>query len=342
MDYFESGVFGKNTAAWHQKGLVVPGTFDFAEVFPEDGSLGLGGINWEVEKRGIFYRNNEGILVPFEGRFAVCRKTDGSPLGDVGDQYAPIQNREAFAFLRDSMSDHNLRWDTAISVKGGSTIAGIVSLPDSGIELVKGDKHFLYLTVINTHDGSGAMKVFPTDVRVVCANTVAAALNSRDRSLTVNVRHSGSTSTKLSESKRILQSATAEYQRFLEWQGKLTEVHASAKQVEEVALQLFGTPAKDATNRGKTIHENKVLALKAAVRDEIRLLPQFTASGGGASAYNVFNGITRVVDHTFAEAGGASRDRFAYAMLPEGSGSKLKNSGIEVVASVFGVPLKVA
>jgi hypothetical protein len=232
------------------------------------------------------------------------------------------------------MNDHTIDWDTAISVDGGSTVAGVVYLPDSGIDLVKGDKHFLYLTVINTHDGSGAMKVFPTDVRVVCANTVAAALNSRDRSLTVNVRHSGSTANKLNEAQRILKQATAEYQRFLEWQGRLTEVHATDAQVVEVATQLFGVAAADASSRSKTIIENKVLALKAAVTEERLLL-----ASPDMSAYTVFNGITRVVDHTFGNEGGESRDRFVYAMLPQGTGTKLKTAGIDIVANVFDVPL---
>ena len=59
------------------------------------------------------------------------------------------------------------------------------------------------------------------------------------------------------------------------------------------------------------------------------------------SAYTVFNGITRVVDHTFGNEGGESRNRFAYAMLPQGTGSKLKAAGIDIVANVFDVPLLV-
>ena len=340
---FESGVFGKGIPAWHGQGNVVEGTFDFDSIFPADGTPGIAGINWGVRKRPLFVQLENGTFVLQPDTFGVVRDGDDAILThngrSVGGGYDEILNRDAFAFLRDSMEDHTLQWETAISVDGGATVAGIVALPDSGIDILKGDRHFLYLTVVTTHDGSGSMKVFPTDVRVVCANTVAAALSSRDRSLTVNVRHSGSTANKLSESKRILQSATAEYQRFLEWQGRLTDVSASAKQVEEVAAQLFGTAPKDASDRSKTIIDNKVLALKQAIRDDIALLPQYAASGGGASAYNVFNGITSVVDHTFGEQGGESRQRFQYAMLPQGTGTKLKNQGIDVVADVFGVPL---
>ena len=342
---FESGAFGKNTPAWHGQGNVVEGTFDFDAIFPADGSPGIAGINWGVRKRPLFVQLENGTFVPQPDTFGIVRDGDDAILThngrSVSEGYDEILNRVAFAFLRDSMDDRTLQWETAISVDGGATVAGIVALPDSGIDIQKGDRHFLYLTVVTSHDGSGSMKVFPTDVRVVCANTVAAALSSRDRSLTVNVRHSGSTAAKLSESKRILKSATAEYQRFLEWQGRLTEVSASKKQVDEVAAQLFGVAAKDASQRSKTIIENKVLALKAAIHDDIVLLPQFTQTGGGASAYNVFNGITAVVDHTFGEQGGESRNRFEYAMLPQGTGNKLKTAGIDVVSQVFDVPLLV-
>jgi phage/plasmid-like protein (TIGR03299 family) len=335
---FETGAFGRNIPAWHGEGNVVASTFRFEDIFPEDGSLGIAGINWGVRKRPSFVQLEDGTFVPSPDGFDIVRDTDNAVLTrggrGVGAGYDPILNREAFSFLREAMCDHTLEWDTSISVDGGSTIAGIVSLPDSGIDLVKGDRHYLYLTVINTHDGSGAMKVFPTDVRVVCANTVAAALKSRDRALTVNVRHSGSTANKLTQAQSILKQATAEYQRFLEWQRKLTDVSANDKQVAEVAVRLFGVAAADASQRSKTIIENKVLALTAGIDRDRLLLPT-----GDLSAYNVFNGITNMVDHDFGNAGGESRDRFSYAMLPQGTGTKLKTAGIDIVADVFEVPV---
>lgn len=336
---FESGVFGQNTPAWHGEGRVVEGTFEYEAIFPADGSLGLGDINWDVRKRPSFTQLEDGTFIAVPDSFDIVRNTDNAVLTrggrGVGDGYDPIQNRDAFGFLRDAMEDHTLQWETAISVEGGATIAGIVSLPDSGIDIVKGDRHYLYLTVINTHDGSGAMKVFPTDVRVVCRNTVAAALKARDRSITVNVRHSGSTKGKLVEAQRILKESTASYQRFLEWQGRLAEVVASPKQVDEVAVRLFGVAAADASQRSKTIIENKVLALKAGIDRERLLLPS-----PDLTAYTVFNGITNTVDHDFGNAGGESRDRFVYAMLPQGTGTKLKTAGIDIVADVFGVPVE--
>lgn len=338
---FESGAFGRNIPAWHGEGNVVARTFKYEDIFPEDGSPGIAGINWNVRKRPSFVQLENGTFVPSPDGFDIVRVGDDAVLTrggrGVGSGYDEIQNRDSFSFLREAMCDHTLEWDTAISVDGGSTIAGVVFLPDSGIDIVKGDTHFLYLVVVNTHDGSGSMKVFPNDVRVVCANTVQAALNSRDRALTVNVRHSGSTTNKLAEAQRILKQATAEYQRFLEWQQKLTDVAASPAQVDEVAVRLFGVAAEDASQRSKTIIENKVLALKAGIDRERLLLP-----APDMSAYTVFNGITNTVDHTFGTEGGESRDRFVYAMLPQGTGTKLKTAGIDIVADVFGVPLVAA
>lgn len=337
---FESGAFGRNIPAWHREGVVKLGSISFDELFPADGSLGVAGINWGVRKRPSFVQLEDGTYVPSPDGFDIVRDSDNAVLTrggrGVGVGYDPIINRDSFAFLRDAMNDHIIEWDTAISVDGGSTVAGVVYLPDSGIDIVKGDRHYLYLTVINTHDGSGAMKVFPTDVRVVCANTVAAALHSRDRALTVNVRHSGSTTTKLNEAQRLFRGATTEYQRFLEWQSKLAEVRATDAQVADVATRLFGVAAADASARSKTIIENKVLALTAGINRERLLLPS-----PDLTAYGVFNGITDMVDHDFGNEGGESRDRFVYAMLPQGTGTKLKTAGIDICADVFGVPLAV-
>lgn len=335
MDLFESGAFGRNTPAWHGKGNVHVETFVFEDIFPEDGSLGVAGINWDVEKRKLYVPSSAGSMVEVPGLRGITRKLDDAPLGVVGSGYSPIQNRDIFRFVKEAMSDKVLRWDTAVSLDGGRTVAGVLLCTDSGVELVKGDRHFLFLAVVTTHDGSGSAKVFPTDVRIVCANTARAALNSRDRTLTVNVRHSGAVETKLDAAQDILHRADAQYRRMLEWQRSLTDIHATNKQVAAVCESLFPTQ-KDETPRSKTIRENKVLALQSAIRTEMKLLPQWAESGGGASAYNIFNGITRYVDHTVGER---KEDRFEYAMLK--GGNDLKEQGALVVANVFDVPLLV-
>ena len=327
---FESGVFGNLTPAWHGQGKVVSGALTTEEALKE------GGLDWEVVKRPLFTQTDELVLVPVPDNFAIVRATDNSPLGVVGSRYQPIQNREAFEFVDFLLADKSARWETAISVNGGATIAGVLSLRDTGIEIRKGDLHYKFLTIITTHDGSGAAKVFPTDVRVVCANTVRAALGSRNKGLTVNIRHSGDVKAKASDAAKVLAAASDDFAKFEDWMRTLVELRATDAQFREVVNLVIPEPVapqgQKVTDRQKSIHRNKVLALETAYKAEVKLLPQFAASTGGASAYDIFNSITRYVDRTLLDK---KDSRFEYAMLT--GGADLKASGIEAINKVFDV-----
>lgn len=76
----------------------------------------------------------------------------------------------------------------------GKKIWLLAKLPDSEI---CGDKTEPYVCFSNTHDGSGAVRVCMTPVRVVCNNTLNLALNTAQRAW--SVRHVGDISTKLVE-----------------------------------------------------------------------------------------------------------------------------------------------
>lgn len=328
--FFESGVFGQNIPAWHKEGRVVDGTFSLDEAFE------MGDLDWTVEKRPIYTIHPvTQDLISIPDKFAVTRIRDNRPLGVVGPEYKPIQNREAFSFLEQLLDDKECRWETAISVHGGRTVAGIVSLADSDVELVKGDHHFPYLAIVSSHDGSTAVKAFPSDIRIVCGNTVQLALNTRDKGLTVNIRHSGDTEAKIKAGRDVIRQARADYKRFMEWQRQLIEVEAKQNKVEEFINELF--PAADPTSkRSVTMRENKVTGLLTAVDAERVLLPERTlTSMGQDSVYLWLNGLTHWVDHDVAAKKGDERG--AYAIV--GGGNDIKNKGMVLLSEIFEVPL---
>ena len=324
--FFESGVFGKNTPAWHGEGRVVEGTFSLDE------ALKMGGLDWEVEKRPLYIKDKQNRDVVVPNAYSVTRINDDSPMGNpVGPDYQPIQNRTAFSALEIPLADRICRWETAISVRGGATIAGIVSLPDSQVEIVKGDVHYQYLTVINTHDGQGTMKIFPTDVRVVCANTVRVALNGRDKALTMNIRHTGDTLAKVREMSSIIATSRSDYAQFVKWQQQLAETEAPRSRVEGLFAELF--PMSQDSDRAKTIRDNKIASLLTDIQADKLLLPQYTLTGG-MSAYDIFNGVTHWVDHTVSQK---KDEAGAYALV--GGGNDFKSKAAVLIAQIFDVPL---
>lgn len=188
----ENMFFVGRDVPWHGMGLSV-------ESAPtSEDAIRYAGLDWEVESQPIYTKN--GIKIP--DNYVNIRTSDNKPLGIVGERYQIIQNSEAFAFT-DSLLGEGVQYETAGSLKGGKIIWMLAKLPNK-FEIL-GDKVDPYVVFTNTHDGSGAVKVAMTPVRVVCNNTLNAALRSAKR--TWSARHTGNINNKLDEAMRTLELA---------------------------------------------------------------------------------------------------------------------------------------
>jgi phage/plasmid-like protein (TIGR03299 family) len=140
------------------------------------------GLDWVVEKQEVFIQEKterpEGEvnvrLVQVPDHFAIVRVTDRSPLGVVGGRYTPLQNKDAFKFFDELVGSKEAIFETAGSLRGGriiwimSKLPGVIGSGDDPIEQ--------WLVLSNAHDGSRKVSVMATPVRVVCMNTLNAAI----------------------------------------------------------------------------------------------------------------------------------------------------------------------
>lgn len=115
------------------------------------------------------------------------------------DRYKVIQNQEAFAFT-DELLGEGVRYETAGSLQGGRRVWLLARLPHEYI--ISGERISPYLIFSNTHDGSGALKVALTPIRVVCQNTLNLALSGAKRSW--SMIHTGNIQNKLEEARDTL------------------------------------------------------------------------------------------------------------------------------------------
>src|SRR5262245_43579746 len=166
---------GKRT--WHGLGTVLQ-----APPTVEEG-LRLAGLDWEVRRERLFTAG--GREAP---AYAVVRSGDGRVLGAVGERYRPLQNREAFAFFQPFLDAGEATLETAGSLAGGSRVWALARLNRRPVAVVPGDEVSKYLLLSNSHDGSLAVRVGLTPVRVVCNNTLTAAHSSKDGQL-IRLRH---------------------------------------------------------------------------------------------------------------------------------------------------------
>ena len=154
---------------WHGLGIKVMEAPASAE------ALRLAGLDWKVVQEPVFTGNEE----PIPGFYANVRDRDRKVLGVVSDRYKVVQNEEAFAFT-DALLGEGVRYETAGSLQSGRKVWILAKLPQAYI--MAGEQINPYLVFSNAHDGTGAIRVALTPVRVVCNNTLNLALNTAKRS----------------------------------------------------------------------------------------------------------------------------------------------------------------
>jgi len=136
-----------------------------------------------------------------EDRFATFRTDNGHPFGIVGSRYEIVQNRDAFAFFDAIVGEGEAIYETAGALGNGETIFITAKLP-SYIRVGANDDIEKYLLLTSTHDGSGSIQAMFTPIRVVCNNTLNAALKSNASRVTI--RHTKSVHDNLKKAHTIL------------------------------------------------------------------------------------------------------------------------------------------
>lgn len=182
-------MFYTREAPWHGLGTKV------LEAPDSRNALILAGLDWNVVQEPIY----TGVGEPVEGYRANMRDTDRKVLGVVTERYKVVQNHEAFAFT-DSLLREGVRYETAGSLQGGKRIWLLAHMPHE--YMISGERFSPYLLFSSTHDGSGAVKVALTPIRVVCQNTLNLALSTAKRSW--SMMHTGNIQGKIQEARETL------------------------------------------------------------------------------------------------------------------------------------------
>jgi phage/plasmid-like protein (TIGR03299 family) len=182
--------------------------------------------NWEPETGPIC--RPDGTVIP--GYQEVFRSDNRDNLGVVGAKYVPFKNLEAFAFLDSLTADGVMQYETAFALKGGKQIALLCRLPT--VDMIgDGDAQRRYICLTNSHDGSGAIKVLPTSIRVVCWNTLSMALKG-GREQTMRCSHNAGTASR--------------EDRLREMRLYLSQFDTQFSEYREIALTLLGKTITDA------------------------------------------------------------------------------------------------
>ena len=227
---------------WHGLGTKVESAPDSYH------ALIYAGLDWEVVQKSVY--TGDGISLP--GYRANVRSTDDAVLGVVTDKYKVIQNREAFAFT-DELLGEGVRYETAGSLQGGKRVWLLARMPRSFV--ICGDRIDPYLVFTNTHDGSGAVRVACTPIRVVCNNTLNLALSSASRSW--SMVHTGDVRGKIKEARDTLFHAEDYMVHLGQEIERMSEQKMTDNQVEEMVSILLPFDAAATERQKKTVMQQR-------------------------------------------------------------------------------------
>jgi phage/plasmid-like protein (TIGR03299 family) len=198
--------FSVKEKAWHGLGQIV-------EDYPtSQEALKFAGLDFTVEKRKLFTYDNENqdgnpdtdIIIPeieVPNFYATLRTDNETVLGVVGKDYEVVQNIEAFSFFDSIVGGDGIQYETAGALGNGERIFITAKLPGY-IKVGTDDLIEQYLFLTTSHDGFGSITAAFTPVRIVCQNTLNAAL--RNHSNSIKIRHTANAKDRLEQAHRVM------------------------------------------------------------------------------------------------------------------------------------------
>ena len=188
--------FSVNEKAWHGLGTIVQDYPTSVE------ALQFAGLDYRVEKRKLFTLDNADIIsksVP--DYYATIRTDNENVLGVVGKDYEVVQNTDAFNFFDSIVGGDGIQYETAGALGKGERIFITAKLPNY-IKVGKDDLIEQYLFLTTSHDGFGSITAAFTPIRIVCNNTLNAAL--QNHSNAIKIRHTVNAKERLETAHRLM------------------------------------------------------------------------------------------------------------------------------------------
>lgn len=279
---FEDGFFVRKPA-WHGLGTVLP---DYVE---RDMAFQLSGQDWTVEQWEVLARKDaDSPRIEVPGHFVAIRSDTHAPLHVHQDSYEVLQNTEGWD-LADAVVDQDraIQYETGITLKGGRTCA--VLLRDEAFTVDGDDSKTVPYTLVSwSHDGSAAMTVHATHVRVVCSNTLSLAL--RGGTQRFSFRHTKNVRDRIEAAKAAVSQMRTNTQLYRDLANYLAKeevsptqfwewLHAVVPEPEQKgSLQGFRSAKEKARkNRSKL---NRLVLTSQTVPDSLRLTGYGLLQGG--------------------------------------------------------------
>lgn len=278
-------MFSVKERPWHGLGTVLENAPSVKE------AIILAGLNWEVEKRPIKTDEENSLVIP--GKQAIVRKDINSVLGVVGTNYKPLQNSEAFDWFEPFVENGLATLETAGSLYDGKRVFILAKLALDNLDIMNEDPIESFILLSNAHDGSMAVRVGFTPIRVVCNNTLSCAHNS-DASKLIRVHHTGDVNQILIELRETMDLVNQQFISTAEYYRKLARKDINASDLAKYVKQVFNRKSLEAT-----LNETPDMLDEEQSRKQLiaRIEEIFETKEKYHTAWNAYNAVNTYLVH---------------------------------------------
>jgi len=264
---------------WHGLGVEVSNDLTPAQMMRK------AGLDWTVSKVDSFVEvDNQRIPT---GQQSLVRSSDNKILTNVGGDWNPVQNSEAFEFFSEYVLAGDMEMNTAGSLKGGSNVFALAKVKDS-FTILGEDQVDSYLLFSNPHQYGKAIDVRFTPIRVVCSNTLTFSLNSASKNF-VKLNHRS-----VFDADQVKETLGIAHDKFSQYK-EMAEFLSTRRFTAESLVQFYNDvfPYTHKESEVKTVKD-----LSKTARDAYEVLEtQPGANFGEGTWWQALNSVTYLTDH---------------------------------------------
>lgn len=304
MTSTDNSVFHRHPA-WHGLGLVIPEAWGPVKAAREI-------MPYTIEQQPLFYRLN-GKQVICESHVMNIRDDTGEEMGIVSADYQPVQNEDTARFCEALLEEGKgkVEIESAGTIRGGKRIWFL--LKGEPFQVSIEDKIAPYILVSNGHDGGAQFRVTPTEVRVVCSNTMHMVIPRTDTgelmSSAIAIRHTKNVMVRVEEARNALKHYADTMRKNREVVDKLIATDVNTEQVQRFFLESYTTDFGEIPdNPKKKVEENRRNRALSAYDSFCRRFDDEKVVAG-TNAWNMLNAYTGLVQHDQKARGSDDVDR---------------------------------
>lgn len=270
----------KKEIAWHKLGQ----QFDCEMTSRE--ALAASRADYIVEKTPVFSCADGQNYVEDANHSFIKRTDTNEILGLVGSGYGIVQNTDAFEFV-----------DSLCTGKSGEPFiecAGVLGIGERVFVTAKfperfkagdtlGDDGEMYAVITTSHDGSGAVTVMMTPVRVVCNNTLNYAMFQNHKSI-IRFKHTSNVANRMKENVMHASQVLGVYEKTIaaieDYQQKLRSVEVNGKLITKVVAKMAfgnnyplyvaeGLDCEQLSTRGKNVFNGLMESVECGIGQDL-------------------------------------------------------------------------